>query len=484
LKGSSNRIKESSKLYAIARAGAAISAALFIVLFTAGCRYTAAPADLLQKPSIAADKTKLVNAIDNTLSKYSKLTLPLRESKEEAIRLVDVDGDGIAEAIVSFYNEYSTPQMLVFKEQNSVWKAWVLIEQPLAKQIEWLHTEDLNGDGYMELIVGWVGAFDSPNQLEVYSFQNKGVRNENGQVVLQPVETLLYSYADIGDISGEGRKTLAVITETGANMELAEKEYLLGLYEWVNGSMRKTAEISLDEGVNGYVRLVLGRISPRHYGIILEAQAGAHSMYTSMYKWENRRLQLVYPNRKYGEEGLTISSTRSEDVNGDGILELHHIIEPPGSEELPYSDTVYANQWLQWDGRETYTVIAEEYSDYVHGIRVSIPEQWFGKYALHYADDVERGLVVFEYWSESLRTAVPLATLYAVSQPDWDKVEADWRERGISYEVVLKEGGNIYAVSFQHEEPAGLSADELAQYKEMLQAKEHFKDYVSSFEIL
>jgi len=472
-----------TRLLKIARAGAGISAALFIILFASGCRYTAAPTDLLQQPAIAADKMKLVTAINKTLSKYSKLSLPLRQEKEEAIRLIDVDGDGRDEAIVTYHNEYSTPQLLVFKEQNNAWKAWLLIEHPLAKQLEWLYIKDLDGDGFVELLVGWVSSFDSPNMLEIYSFEHKGVRNEKGELVLQPVDTLMYSYADIGDIGGEGSETLAVVTEIGANVEIADKEYELELYDWTSGGLRKLTGVSLENGVNGYSRLVLGRISPRHYGLILEASAGAHSMYTTMYKWENRKLKLVYPTKPNGEEGWSISSTRSQDVNGDGILELHQLKEPPGYGELPYSETLYINQWLQWDGRDSYTLISEDYSDYLYGIQISFPESLRDKYTLHKADDTPHGLFAIEYWSEATQQAVPVLTLHAVPQPNWDKAEAELREQGYVYEVVLKDGGNIYAMSFNPDPLPKLSTEELAQYNEMLKIMVHFSELISPIEL-
>lgn len=468
-------------LYTIARAGAVISAALFVVLFLSGCRYTAAPADLLQEPDISEDKARLVQAIDKALSKYSKLTLPLREETDEAIRLIDVDGDGQAEAIVSFYDEYSSSKLLVLKKQNSTWKPWTSIEQPLARQIEWLHISELNGDGFMELIVGWTGTLEGPNILEIYSFQSKPVRNEEGKQVLQPLESMQYSYADIGDISGDGRKTLAVISETGAYAEMADKEYNLTLYGWSSGSMRQIARQPLFNGVNGYDRLIMGSISPRHHGIILEASAGAHSMYTSMYKWENRNLQLVYPNAQFEDEGLSVSSTRSEDINGDGIIELHRIKEPPGY-EFSYADTAYVNQWVQWDGRDQYKLIAEEYSDYHYGVQVRIPDEWLNKYTIRKAD-VKYGLVVLEYWREKTKKTAPISTLYAVPQQQWLAVEADWKERGMVYRVALRDSGNVFAISYATEAPDDLSGDDALQFKEMMNAGERIDALVTAIEI-
>ena len=205
---------------------------ILLVLIATGCRYTAAPADLLQKPAIAEDKQAIIQAIEKALPVYSKLTLPIRENFKEAIRLVDVDGDGTMEAIVSYYNEYSTPELMVFKYTADVWKSWVLIQEPLARQMAWLQIEDLDGDGQIELMVGWIGAFDSPNVLDVYSFQTKPVRNEAGKLMLEPIESLPYTYAETSDLNDDGALELAVISEVGTRQEFDLPEYELTLYNW------------------------------------------------------------------------------------------------------------------------------------------------------------------------------------------------------------------------------------------------------------
>ncbi|MGO4548123.1 FG-GAP repeat domain-containing protein [Paenibacillus sp. 2TAB23] len=446
--------------------------ALLLCLAT-GCRYTAAPADLLQKPAIAPEKQAIILAIEKSLPAYSKLTLPLREDHMEAIRLIDVDGDGTEEAVVSYYNEYSSPELMVFKYASGSWKPWVLVQQPLARVIDWLKIEDLDKDGQMEIMIGWIGAFDSPNVLEIYSFNTKPERNENGQLTLKPVETLPYSYGDTGDINGDGRLELAIISEIGTNQEMAMPEFHLTLYNWRNGGAQELYAENLYNEVNNYDRLLIGRISPDVSGIILEASTGAHSTYTTMYAWERNKLKLVYPSRSGLLEGLNGTPTMSKDINGDGILELPWAKEAPGYTDLAYAESKWLNEWMQWDGKADFLKISEEFTDYRYGIQLRIPKSWMGRYTLHGTDE-PYAVVTIDYWNESLDLTSALATLYAVPQKKWDNVESAWKLQGKPYRQLMTDSGNVFAVSFVKEAPLEWAAKERQAFSEMAEVEAAF----------
>ncbi|OBZ10895.1 VCBS repeat-containing protein [Bacillus sp. FJAT-26390] len=450
-----------------------LSGVIPLLFLATGCRYTAAPADLLQKPAISPEKQAIVQAIEKNLPVYSKLTLPLREEHMEAIRLIDVDGDGVKEAVVSYYNEYSSPELMVFKYTKAAWKPWVLVQQPLARMIDWLKIEDLDKDGDMEIMIGWIGAFDSPNVLEIYSFATAPVRNEAGKLMLKPVETFSYSYGDTGDMNEDGQLELAIISEIGTNQEMALPEYHLTIYNWINGGMREIYTEKLYDGVNNYERLLIGKISQRHRGIILEASTGAHATYTAMYVWERNKLRLVYPNFDTEYESFSGTPTMSEDINGDGILELQLTKEAPGYENVPYSESKWLNDWVQWDGKDNFVKIREEFTDYRYGMQLLIPEQWMGRYTLHSSDE-QYAFVAIDYWNEKSNVTAKMATLYAVPQKDWENVESVWKQSAKPYRQLLTDSGNVFAVSFVKEAPLGWPEAERQAFSEMAGVEAEF----------
>ncbi len=464
----------------IVRAGLLLLCAIPLLFVVTGCRYTAAPADLLQKPAISPEKQAIVAAIEKYLPDYSKLMLPFREDHMEAIRLLDVDGDGTKEAIVSYYNEYSSPELMVFKYTSGLWRPWVLVQQPLARLIDWLKIEDLDKDGQLEIMIGWIGAFDSPNMLEIYSFSSKPVRNEAGKLMLKPLESIPYSYGDTGDINDDGQLELAIISEIGTNQEMALPEFHLTIYTWENGRMQELYTENLYNDVNNYDRLIIGKISSRHRGIILEASTGAHSTYSSMYVWEKNKLRLVYPDRSKDLEGLNGTPSMSKDINNDGILELQWAREAPGYPDISYAESKWLNEWMQWDGKDGFVKVKEEFTDYRYGLQLRIPEQWMGRYTLHNSEE-QYAFVGIDYWNEQKNLTAELATLYAVPHKLWESVESEWKQQGRSYHQLLADSGNVFAVSFVKEAPAEWPEEERQAFSEMEQVE---TDFVSTLKVL
>lgn len=461
------------------RRPALLLALLATLLTSAGCRFTAAPADLLQKPAIATDKEELATAIMKALPQFSVLMLPHRDEYKEAIRLKDLTGDGVDEAIVTYYNEFSTPEIMVLRKTEFGWRQSVLVEQPLARDIAWLRIVDLDGDGGFELLTGWVGAFDNPNLLELHSFQSKAVRNDNGMLTLPAIQSLPYNLADASDLDNDGKEEVIVLDALGTSGEHEVPSYYLSIYGWNGGSLEKRTILQMPQGVDQFEHMLSGRISDRHYGILLEGGTGAHSMLTYMYAWENGELKLIYPDEKRGEDGLNGTPTRSGDMNGDGIIELNLVHAAPGFADDSYANTMWINEWVQWNGRDSYKLIAEQYLDNTYGMQVNIPKEWRGHYSLKKPKPSTYGIVTFEYWNEKTQASAELVTVYVVPLKQWGAVESAWKDEHRPYRLIASESGNAYLVSFAQEAQEQLDEEDQELFLAMRSIEEHFTDYIT-----
>ncbi|QAY67025.1 FG-GAP repeat domain-containing protein [Paenibacillus protaetiae] len=497
-KGSQERIKEPERHAAVRRgtpesppAGVisrwrtyrSVPAALVLLLLgilAAGCKYTAAPADLLQKPPISSEKQRLVQAVSDLLPEYSKLALPLREQKSEAIRLVDIDHDGSDEAVVSYFNEYNAPELMVLSRKNGSWKQWALIEQPLARQLDLLQIADLNNDGTMELIVGWSGngSFDSPNILSLYTFEQKPKLNEEGKPVLAAAESMPYIYADLGDVNGDGSKELAVITSSGSSEQADMPDYFLTLYRWNGYHLADVQQIQLPSDVNQYDRLLMGKVSARKNGIIVEASIGAHSSYTIMFAWDNGKLKKVPADDPYEEPSW--APVQNGDVNGDGILELAELVQPPDSDDVPYVGMMWITRWNQWDGDKGFRRIMEEYSNYGYSFRFAFPESWYGHYTIGSpAGSPKYSVAEFDYWNEKGGVRAELATLYVVPQQQWDEYQAEMKDAGRPLNILMTASGLVYAVHLADGAPESLPSGNKKSFESMLLTTEQAKGCLS-----
>ncbi|RJX39607.1 VCBS repeat-containing protein [Paenibacillus pinisoli] len=470
--------KTNSLIRSGSRASLLLFSLLALAVVAAGCRYTAAPADLLQKPAIAKDKEELSAAIEKALPRFSMLMIPHRDDYKEAIRLLDLNGDGIEEAVVTYYNEYSTPEIVVLRQTEYGWRQSVLVEQPLARDIAWLKLADMDGDGQYELLVGWIGAFDSPNVLELYSFNTKAVRNDKGRLALKPVQSLPYSQAEVGDLLGNGRQELVVIDSLGTSGELEMPSHYLSVYSWQKNALNRVLNMSLPQGTNAFERLLIGKVSEYHNGLVLEGGTGAHSMLTYMYAWESQGLRLIYPDEALGLEGFSGRPTMSGDINGDSIIELQWTKESPGYKDVPYAESIWMNEWMQWDGKEDFHLIAEQFLDYTYGVKLDIPEEWTGSYTMGRPPAASYGIVTFDYWNEAKGLKEELATLYVVPIKQWGNVEAAWKEEHRPYRQLAQDSGNVYLVSFVADVPEKLPEQDKEIFLNMKKVEAQFSSYL------
>lgn len=469
---------QSNSLWKTVRRLMPLASVMFAVLL-AGCQYTSAPADLLRKPVISEEQETLLAAVKKLLPEFSILMLPHKSGGKEAIRLIDLDGDGQQEAVVTYYNQYSSPEIMTMRLTENGWRQWLLIQQPLAREMTWLSIEDMDGDGIKEISVGWTGAFDSPSMLEMYSFQNKTARNDKGKLTMVPVASLPFSLANMADLDRDGKRELAVISEpssSGTTAELVMPIFELTMYTWEGGQLTPKARVILPEGVNLFERIKMGAISARRQGIVLEGGTGAHSMLTYMYAWNGRELSLVYPTEDQRKQGFGFSGTPtySEDMNGDGIIELQRTWEAPGHEGVPYSDSLWVSEWLQWDGKADFIKIAEQYKDESYGIHMNIPEEWHGKYSLQKPPRASYGVVTLQYYNADTKELADLLTIYVVPLSQWESVEHVWRDEKRSFRTLGAHSGNQYAIAFHAEETEALAEASRAEAQQMLEASDTF----------
>ncbi|MOA04590.1 hypothetical protein D3C78_1241560 [compost metagenome] len=169
----------------------------------------------------------------------------------------------------------------------------------------------------------------------------------------------------------------------------------------------------------------------------------------------------------------------SGDWNGDGILELMWSREAPGFSDISYSESRWINDWMQWNGRDGFDKIGEEYSDYRYGLQLRIPELWTGRYTLYEVVDDPFAITAIGYWNEQTNETAELARLYAVPLKKWESVEAEWNQQSRNYSRLMTDSGNIFAVSFVQDIPEGLSAEDKQAFGEMLGAEAELADYVT-----
>ena len=172
-------------------------------------------------------------------------------------------------------------------------------------------------------------------------------------------------------------------------------------------------------------------------------------------------------------------SLPSKDVNNDGIVEIGMLIAPPKTEELSVAGIPWVNNWYQWNGTSGLMAepVMEEYSNYLEGYQLIIPENWRGKYTINKeADENSKVDSIHFIFLPAEKKKAELLALYHIPKEEWQKLEAKWQNSNQAF-VVIGENSRNMLVAKLPQNNAELSGDQLKEYQEMLLNKENIKKY-------
>jgi len=433
----------------VRRIGLRVIAAICLLGIT-GCQYTATPADLLLGPRETPENAVLAAAVREALPARAKLSLPDQDEAMSAVRKMDVDGDGRKEAIVTFINDSENQQVLILKEGSDGWQLWFIFGESSGYGIDWIDTADLDGDGQPELLIGWKQFMVPNGLLNVYRIQS----DKDYKAPPKPIAELDYSSAVLGDIDGNGRSEIVLIREE----QQAEEDQLYGVmnrtlhvYRMEQGMVTNTEAVSLPSEVNGYYNLAVGKIAKDRYGMVADAGLGAHSSMTLMLAWENGGLVQVYPSRSSSEydRSFNVYSTLSGDENNDGILDIQVMKEALDQPAAAMSELILIDQRKQWDGKENFHVVMEQYVDYAKRYSLRFPQTWYDQVTLRRPKEEEKGQLYVDIYEATSDKRLPLFVIHSTPLADWHALEQAWQDQGVKYSELVKGAGMVYAVEWK-----------------------------------
>lgn len=438
-----------------------LSAALCAIM-SSGCGLTDTPNELMRAPSADGNQQSINQAVMQYLPAGSQLTIPAHPDESSAVSMQDLNGDGEPE-VVAFYKTDKTDYeigVLVLTQKKGSWEKLTSFTG-VGNELDYVSFDDLTGDHVPEMLIGFSGGDAMNKELSVSTL-----------VQGQPKELLKQSYSTIatGDMNGDGLAELAIVLHDHNN--LTSKAELYGIKD---GRFGKLTETALDGGVNGYEQAVIGKASPDKNGLFIEAGLGAHSASTDLLIWDHGELRNPLAKMN-GEMDLTFKPypLYSEDINGDGIIEIGIGTQPPGTEDLSMAEIPWVSSYFQWDGKNGLKHVQDRYQNYEAGLDFTIPAKWAGKYTVERGPEPDSLTTRLLYYGDNGKEKAELLTLQVVPQREWNKFEESLKQKLVPY-VLLREEGKQVLVAIQPQESPNLSWSALQEYKTMLLTPEEIR---------
>jgi len=357
-----------------------LGAALMLALAMTGC-YSKSVDELYALPQLSEGYLQLQEKINGLLAEGAEYAAPTAGSYRQAVQLADIDGDGVAEAVAFFAKpgDDKPLKVYVFRRGESGYEEAAVIEGE-GTSIESIGFPDLNGDGMLELAVGWKLSADV-NMLSVYTM--------SGYLPSRIISTDYQEYT-IAGISG--RDDIIVFRLSGSELTGEAELYTMEADgEIVNTNAR------LSTGIEALLRIRNSTLASGEKAVYVEGTIDGGGIVTDILAYRGRRIANITRDDAVGTSTETVRSyaVYCRDVNGDGVLDVPvPVLLPAQSETTSY----YMTEWYAYYRSGRRELVETTYHNYSDGWYLKLPEAWRGNVTVRREDAVsgERAIIFSE----------------------------------------------------------------------------------------
>lgn len=394
-----------------------------------GCDFVGTNDELVAPPELTGDMYPIGKALEKSAGSRYNLKYPTAGDRRSAIVLEDIDGDGIFEAI-AFYStsddEMSNMHINVIRQNDGEWES-VFDQTIIAVGVEMVDFCDLDGNGTMEVLVGWQVNGNSEKQLSVFSFEN----GELKQQLSQPYTNFLCC-----DLDSNGENEIFVHL-----LNTSEQQNRAIIYSFTDeGTIAQTAGCLMDSGVKTAQSPVQSVLSNGQKAIYIDEIKGVGSVTEVLFFSRGELVNPLLDTENSVENTLTLraASLETQDINQDGTLEIPVATELPNAKD---DEILYYTNWCSFNG-ETLAVKLITVVNTVDGYYLDMPNSLVGKIAV--LKDIDNHKREFYYYdAETATVGQMLFSITAMSADDWEEK----KQENKSLTEITRNGNTVFVVT-------------------------------------
>lgn len=394
---------------------------MLAVSLLSGCTFISNPVSRMKTPRLPSDKASLMTAINAMMPAGASLIRP-KNDDESSIRTADLNNDGIRETLVFYETPGEAVQLhgMILESQGDTW-ARKLVFDGEGSVLESLELKDLTMDGMLDIIVGYSRGDDSLQKALVIYRYDGGALTE--------MLTVPYNRFVIHDLNGDGVDDITVVS-------LKRNEYAtISVYQYDDG-FKEIDKLDLDTNVSNYYNIVAGKVAEGKEGIVLDASINSHSGYSYMMVMESNQLRMVLPGDSRTFKDMRIPS---EDIDGDGIIEIGRLEAPPGWEYFESDAIPWFYTYYKWDGKDGLEFAMQQYRDPLGQFVLPLPKEEYGNITLDTKSQQQQFLRFI--LSDTGETVAEIAYF---TPPEWERAKkSDWELWGRSSNKIIAYRGKL-----------------------------------------
>lgn len=378
---------------------------LLSLLLLGGCTFPSGD-DLLAAPRPSTNYQTLQVELEDLLASGVSYTAPTGGENRSSIQLVDLDGDGVEEAIAFFRGSTSATsnnfQIYIYKRQGDQYVCTGTVEGQ-GTAVQSVDYPVITPDGRRGMVVTWRLTGDGTGALTMCDFDNACVPG-----VLLETE---YSAMELTDLTGDGARDLLLLTTDPGGRRVAR------LYQYQDDELLLAGEAATSPETVSVERMRSGRVQMNQPAVFAEERmASGVGLTTDIFVYNNDTLINLALD---GEDSITRSTYRpvsvyATDINADGITELPRAVLMAGYTDAAASDAVFMLDWHVYSVDRPPVAVATTYDNISDGWRLNIDAAWHDRITAVKTTDSGLSSVTFsEYISAGQQ--IPLFTIYTAT---------------------------------------------------------------------
>ncbi len=401
-------------------------AAVFVMALSGCTPLDNSVENMLIPPKLEGDLRPIEEALENSAGDDITMRYPSSGEFRSAIILKDLNNDSKSEAVALYSTTVDstvTMHINIIAEKDDQWKS--LGDMSLVGNgIERVTFSDLDGDGGLEVIVGF----------NVYGTVDKkvGVYSIKGQIIVQRALEQYTNFTCV-DMTKDGVKDLTLVY-----LNSTEKSAHAKVFSLAGGSLSEVGKVALDGGITSYLEPVFSTLSNGTPALYIDAVKGS-GMLTEVLWFESGSLKTIY-NESAPQANLTYreNAVKSRDYNGDGVIDIPRSEILISTVSLADSDKIYYTNWSDFDGH-SFTTLSSSFVNIPDGYSLTVPAQWKDQIFVIRRNE-QRMRIIYSYDPNKKLSGKELFRIMVVTETDY--IENNYVEQG--YFVLTTGNGLVY----------------------------------------
>ncbi len=342
-----------------------LMAAVLCAGMLSGCTFLSGGDDLLQTPQPSKNNLLLQKKLD-ALEGMTEIS-PQAGQYRNTVTFEDLDGDGVEEAIATV-REGTGGSIAVYifqKKDNDYEQIGHISGQGTA--IGELAFPNFSRDGSKKgMIITWTLANGVEQGMTVSGL-------ENGR--MEKLAEIEYTNYTITDLDGDGVDELFTLSYGKSSGRKTAQ-----LYDYNGKTVQMISQTDATQDVQVAVHMTTGQLESGETAVFVDNKfENDNGMQTDIYTLRDKSLENLALSANISTY-RPLSMYYSDDVDGDGLVEIPQFQAMPGYETVALADTVWMIDWYDFNAGAlhrpnrvftTYHSLNEEW-------RLILPEKWRG----------------------------------------------------------------------------------------------------------